>query len=394
MIFHHQERYGSNGLNKVKQLRNHIPLGGPATREPADGTESPLRISLGFTPKWYHDRLGIDFSEQWHTNPVYRYESLVAMKEYLHEHFPYVPYFTPAYEKRGSAGTSDTAGTAALEPACATVSGVFGILFISMLYGAEPVYSKDGWPDAKPDFSKEYLDKLISAGPLQLEQNKVFRQFVSQMDSIRRKWGRVHGYMNYQGILNIAAKLRGSAVFIDMIDDPEFTKRFFSHIAGTILQAAQYIQQKQRDSGFSIDLLSMSNCTVSMISPQQYEEFNLPLDSMLGSHFDAFGIHTCNWVIDPYIDSLRNIQKMGYIDTGINSDLRRVRDTFPEARRAVLLTPGEIEKWNSDDLVRIIRKIHAEYSPCDIVLADIETTMSDDRIREFFSLRDKELENG
>jgi len=69
------------------QLRNHIPLSGPATREPCDGTESRLRVSVGFTLLWYRDRLGVDFGEKWHNNPEYRYTSLVKMKEYLHLHF-------------------------------------------------------------------------------------------------------------------------------------------------------------------------------------------------------------------------------------------------------------------------------------------------------------------
>ena len=70
------------------RLRNHIPLSGPATREPCTGDEPFLRVSLGFVPRWYHKRLGIDFSQQWHTDPVHRYDTLVAMKTFLHEIFP------------------------------------------------------------------------------------------------------------------------------------------------------------------------------------------------------------------------------------------------------------------------------------------------------------------
>jgi hypothetical protein len=103
-------------------LRNHIPISAPATREPCDGTETPLRVSLGFTPRWYHQRLGIDFSQNWHLDPGYRYETLVAMKEHLHKSFPSIPYFVPEYRADG------------VEPSCATVSGVFGIMLVSAIY--------------------------------------------------------------------------------------------------------------------------------------------------------------------------------------------------------------------------------------------------------------------
>ena len=39
-----------------------------------------------------------------------------------------------------------------------------------------------------------------------------------QMDIIER-FGKVHGYLNYQEILNIAVKLRGTDIFMDMVDD-------------------------------------------------------------------------------------------------------------------------------------------------------------------------------
>jgi len=65
------------------KLRNHIPIGAPARREAADGTESEMRVSLGFVPGWYHKRCGIDFSEQWHKDPFYRYQSLKKMKNEL-----------------------------------------------------------------------------------------------------------------------------------------------------------------------------------------------------------------------------------------------------------------------------------------------------------------------
>ena len=41
-------------------LRYYLPIAGPGTREPCKGNESSFRICLGFTPKWYRDRLKID----------------------------------------------------------------------------------------------------------------------------------------------------------------------------------------------------------------------------------------------------------------------------------------------------------------------------------------------
>ena len=359
-------------------LRNHIALAAPATRELCDGTEARLRVSLVFTPRWYHERLGIDLGERWHTDPAYRYESLIEMKEHLHKSFPSVEYFTPHYRD-------------GIEPTCATISGVYGILLISMLYGAEPVYAADAWPDAKPIFNS--IDACRNLSPIDLDANLVMNQLEAQMEIIERRWGMIHGYLNYQGILNIAARLRGSELFMDMIDEPETVKGFFAHIADTIGRVSKRVQQRQRESGFPIDLLSMSNCTVSMISPRQCEEFLLPLDKQLGSEYPRFGNHTCNWVADPYLEALRKIDKMGYLDTGINSDMPRLRELFPDTRRALLLTPGELESQSDEAFAASVHRINTEYAPCDIVLADLETTMPDVRVNRLLEIVRTEMES-
>jgi hypothetical protein len=64
----------------VLQLRHHVPMGGTGSREPADGSESPMRVSLGFEPGWFCRRCAADFSGPWHTDPIFRYESLKKMK--------------------------------------------------------------------------------------------------------------------------------------------------------------------------------------------------------------------------------------------------------------------------------------------------------------------------
>ena len=122
-------------------LRNHIPLSGPATREPCDGTESPMRVSLGFTPKWYADRLGVDFSECWHLDPGYRYGQMLRMKEYLADVFPEVDYFRPKTRASPVSGRE-------YEASCATISTVFGIMPVSSAYGLGIAYRPDNWPDA------------------------------------------------------------------------------------------------------------------------------------------------------------------------------------------------------------------------------------------------------
>lgn len=353
-------------------LRNHIPLSAPATREPVDGSEGYLRVSLGFTPAWYHRRLDVDFSEAWHTDPVYRSRTLLSMKRHLSECFPEAPAFAP----RLSDG---------IERSCWTISGIDGILLIARLYGIEPAYVANNWPDAR-DGMHIPKEEIRVDRPIDLDRHPVLSALYRQMDTIREASGPIHGYLNYQGLLNIALKVRGNDVFLDIHDDPEWTRRFLTHIAETIAAVARRIQSIQRASGFDVDLLSMSNCVMNMISPQQYEELVLPLDRGLSSLFPRFGVHTCRWNADPYLDSLRRIDKMGYLDTGLETDLRRMRELFPTTRRAVLYDPVALENASTDAIAADFRRIASECGPCDIVLADVEVTTPDTRVREALSI--------
>ena len=272
-----------------------------------------------------------------------------------------------------------------IERTCATVSGVHGIMLVPMLYGIEPLYRVDRWPDAKEGM---HIDKarLEHLKPFDLHTHPIMVQLSQQMDTIEERWGEIRGHLNYQGVLNVAMKVRGSEIFLDMYDDPDFARSFFDHIAHTIESVSKLVQQRQRRSGFGVNQLSMSNCVVNMVSPQQYEEFILPHDLRLSKEYERFGVHTCNWDVTPYLDALRRIEKMGYLDTGMTADLVRIREMFPDARRAVLYGPVELENKTLSEIREDIERLAAEYAPCDIVMADVESTTPDSRILDFLRI--------
>ncbi|MDT8298230.1 MAG: hypothetical protein RQ801_08030, partial [Spirochaetaceae bacterium] len=127
---------------------------------------------------------------------------------------------------------------------------------------------------------------------------------------------------------------------------------------------------RQRSSGFHINLLSMSNCVINMLRPEQYAEFLLPLDQALSREYKRFGIHTCNWDASPYAEYLTGIENMGYFDTGPAADLAGIRSLFPETRRAVLYSPVWLVEKNENEIAADLERIARDFAPCDVVLAD------------------------
>lgn len=352
----------------VLQLRNHIPISAPARREPADGSESAMRLSLGFEPAWFQQRCGVDFTERWHSDPYYRYDTLARMKQELCRAFPSVTYWDQNCQDD-----------------LWTLSGCYGAYVIPRVFGCTLQYAPDRWPVivARTALSLEELAKLdvasLLAGPFVEE---IFRQ----MDVIESAAGKIHGYLNWQGVLNNAFHICGQAIFLAMTDQPDLVQRFFSLICDVMIVLAQRVQERQRRSGFDINQLDVSNCVMNMISPRAYREFVLPYDKRIAESFELFGVHTCNWNVTPYLEELRRLPKVGYLDMGMMSDMQKARALFPEARRAVMYSPVKLQDAPLEEIRQDMARIYQELSPCDVVMADIQATTPDSRVNELLHI--------
>src|SRR5512134_3775059 len=173
-----------------RQLISYIAPGASATRRPATGDEPCLRPEVGFTPLWYRTALGIDFGERWHTDPAYRRETIVAMRAELASRFPGMRI-----------GSIDRVGPLDL------LTGAFGACSVAAIYGIPILYAPDNWPNCEHRYlDDEGTDALT---PLDLDHNPFFRDLIRQVDWIASQEGRAEGFLNWQGVLNNAYRLRG-----------------------------------------------------------------------------------------------------------------------------------------------------------------------------------------
>ena len=344
------------------QLISYIAPAAPATRRIGDGDEPFLRPEIGFTPTWYRQYLDIDYGEPFHTDPSYRRDAVVAMSELLHDHFP-----GTRIGKMGLAG----------EP-LDLLTGLFGACSVAAIYDVPIVYAADNWPNCEHQYlNDKQIDQLE---PPNLSNNSHFQHIMEQVDWIANSEGPVVGYINWQGVLNNAQRLRGQQLFLDMLDKPKRAKRLFGCVCQTMMDAATRLHVRQRETGFEVAFFTVSNCLVNMVSPRLYEEFLLPLDRQIAEAFDCLGIHNCAWSATPYLDFYAQVPKVAYIDMGLQSDLNRARMLFPDARRALMYTPMDLTNKPLTEIEKDLEQIATEYAPCDLVLADIDAGMPDEKV--------------
>src|SRR3990170_4888365 len=194
------------------QLRSHIPISAPARREPADGTEPPLRAVVGCEPAWFHRRCGVDFSERWHRDPYYRRESLAVMKRALCQAFP-------------------NAGQWRLDrdDDLSTISGCYGICVIPAAFGRSIRFGPDRWPMLEAD------------SPLSADE-------VERLDADRA--------LDSPLVADLFRQM-------DLVDRPDLAHQLFSVVCEAMIGLAQMVQERQRRSGFAINQLDVSNCTMN-----------------------------------------------------------------------------------------------------------------------------------
>ncbi len=350
----------SNAVARTR-LRSYIAPGAPATRTPCDGTEAFLRVEFGFTPRWYHKRLGIDFSERWHIDPHYRRETVVAMRHELNRRFPSL-----------NLGGSNPDG------APATLDGVQGALVISSLFGIPAEYYVDNWPAAQHAYRTEAEIEALDVPSL--PDRPVFAQILEQMDTIEKDFGRIEGYLNWQGVLNSAYRIRGPELFSDALTNPSLATHLFDVVTRTMIAGMRLVYERQARTGVRLAHATVSNCLVNMVAPEVYREYLLPCDARIAAAFPSFGVHNCAWNVDPYIADYAALQPLDYIDMGIESDLERARALCPSARRAVMYTPMDLLNKSPEALRDDLGRIARELGPCDVVMADIDHETPDERV--------------
>ena len=358
-----------NGLTRKPQLISYIAPGAPATRRPASGKLPFLRPEIGSTPKWYRSALGTDFGWKWHNDPEYRRQTRIEMYHELN--------------KRFSESSIGQINNNTLD----ILTGTHGALAIASIYEIPARYNKEQWPTSEPKYLSEMeIEKLV---PPDLDQNPFFQSLMEQVDWIGGHEGKITGFMNWQGVLNNAQRLRGPNIFIDMYQTPEMTRHLLDCVCSTMIDAAKRLHAKQKIYESPLSFFTVSNCLVNMIEPELYENFLLPFDRKIADSFDVIGIHNCAWCATPYIGHYAKVQGVAYIDMGIDSDLETARNIFPDSRRAIMYTPMDVVNKTLSDIKADLEKIALHYGPCDIVAADIEAGTSDSRVSDFIILCDQ-----
>ncbi len=272
-------------------------------------------VDVTFHPSWWHRFAGVDFDEKFFFDADYRLEADIRMRRTLYEYF-------------GGFGIGEEKPEA--RPILFSDLIACGFLY-SQLLGCEVVFRRDDAPQVLcAHMTDEEVRKLTAPS---LDEHPLWQKVQRQIDGFQRVFGTVESAINLMGIQNIALDLRGEDLFYDYYDEPELEERLLTAAADLSLDIGKrlYAVSPAVSGGVTSivkqvcpNVYLTSNCSVTMLSNEQYCEHLFPYDVRLARAFPCFGIHHCGPNTEAVIDGYLKVPNLRFLEIGAGSDLAAV----------------------------------------------------------------------
>jgi len=334
-----------------------------------------LPVDIVLAPEWWYKNEGITFDRDFFYNPLRRVEVEKKMENALYKRWGKYGLGIYKNEKRPEIGAVHLAA---------------GFLLSEML-GCEVIYSENH----PPMVVCKYIDSLNISIDDAFESS-IFKKFFALVDSLKQKYGYVTGDVNWGGILNIAMDLRGNEVLTDLLLIPGEIKNFFNQIAIFIEKFTSFIFNLTGTTSVSVNrnvlhlnkpVFLHSECTHTMISEKDYEEFLLEFDIQWSNKFRPFGIHHCG--SDPHrmVNCYAKIPHLDFLDVGWGGDVKLLRQYLPDTFLNIRISPVELNRLTnheiSETIIKLVRDSREPYLT-GVCCINIDDSVTDDKITTIF----------
>jgi len=304
-----------------------------------------LPVEIVFHPSWWFKHSDITFDEDFFYHPLKRVESERIMEKELYNRF--------GMYGLGKDRNKDL-------PVIGAVHNAAGYL-ISEALGCKVSYFEDSAPQVYPANHEEL--KIYNSD---IFKTPVFKKLENLLEKLKGKYGYLSGDINWGGILNIALDLQAQKIFLDFFEKPEETKNYFKDIFQVIEKFTTFIAKETGTTSVSVNrvvgyfdkpVFLHSECSHTMISVEDYENFLLPFDFDWSQRLRPFGVHYCG--LDPHrmAESYAKIPNLDFLDVGWGGDLKILREHLPDTFLNIRLSPVEIVNQTCDEIRETVTRL-------------------------------------
>ncbi len=123
-----------------------------------------------------------------------------------------------------------------------------------------------------------------------------------------------------------------------------------------------------------------SECSVTMISEEQYKAFILPIDAEWSRRIRPFGIHFCGQDPHRFAPLFAALPNLDFLDVGWGGAIKVLREHLPNTFLNIRLSPVEIVDQSPEQIRATIMRLVADSA--NPALTGVCCINMDDRIRD------------
>jgi hypothetical protein len=342
---------------------------------------------MGLASALLHERFGVDFGERFHTDIVFRVESLMEIDRLVWESFRELGL---GYEKPFPRAT--------IEP--------FGHRFIPVMYGSPCAYASAEEPAVRPRaLNPGELASLPVWTAERFEATDAVRQITSQAKTLRERYPDLSEYagrmeynphsqplsslQNLGSVINSAVSIFGENVLLLYEDDPSALRSFYRNLTDLMLLCLDWFP---RCDGRRLTHVFVGDCTVAMISPRQYEACNLSFDGKLSRYAASIGARFLVHQDSGATAHLRNYARLAPVhalDFGQDTDFTEASRLFPGASANCIIFPSWISSTPVEEITaELARIMRAGLSLRSFTFSifEVDPALAAGKIFEFFDI--------
>jgi hypothetical protein len=332
-------------------------------------------VDIVFAPEWWYKNTGITFDRDFFFHPLKRVESEQRMEQELYAR----------WGKYGLGADRDTK-----RPEVGAVHLAAGYMLSEML-GCDVKYT-DNHPPAVVAANCESLEIEVERA----FRSKVYKDFTNLTETLKSKYGYLTGDVNWGGVLNIAMDLRGDQIMMDLMMSPDEAKEYFNSIAEVIAKFTDQVKSATGTTSVSVTrtvrhlpkpVFLHSECSHTMVSCEDYEQFLMPIDVKWSKEKEYFGIHYCGNDPHRYAESFAKLPKLDFLDLGWGGDVAHLRKFLPHTFFNIRLSPVELVKMSVEEIQNTIAKLvneSANPALTGVCCINMDDRVTDDKIDAIF----------
>ena len=339
-----------------------------------------LPVGVVFHPHWWHEKYGFKFTKEFFTDPEVRVESERRMRHILHERF-------------GDLGLGEE--DAQPRPVVGPVHHALGYVLPAIL-GCEVEYLEDRSPQV---ITANMSDEQVLALEVpDIQNTSPMKEIIAMMDALEDRFGYLEGDINWEGVQNIALYLRGNQLFLDYYSNPELARRLMDVIVRTIVEVATYVRSRTGTTSITVNpsiagidprINLHSNCSVTMISNETYEEFLLDYDNYLAERLQPYGIHHCGDNMEHVNEGFAKVTGCEFFDVGWGSDVAACREALPDAWFNLRLSPVKLMTCSPQDVKDDVERLLRAAGPLEkasVCCINMDDGTPDENVRAIFEV--------